>query len=384
MAETTSAVEAAEHDSAPAPGTQVDLARRKRRRRRAIAGAAAGVVVLLGAGAGAYAFGATPSSPPPVKKTLRVESAPIERGTLTGTTKSTGTLAYAGARDIVSGVGGVITSLPAPGTQIALGQALFAVDNVPVFLFHGDLPAWRAFEEGMSNGPDVAQLERSLAALGYFSREPDEEFTARTAEAIRAWQKATGQEKTGVIDLGRVVFSVGDVRVAAAKATVGAQLGPGSPVLGVTALDKKVDVDLKLADQQLATVGGKVTIDLPSGRSTDGTIASVGVPTEKESGAGKTVVIPVVVALSDPASVGPLQQASVTVNFPSEARENVLSVPVGALQALDGNRFGVEIVDPRSGKTTRVPVTTGLFAGGRVEITGPGIDEGQKVVVPGS
>jgi len=42
---------------------------------------------------------------------------------------------------------------------------------------------------------------------------------------------------------------------------------------------------------------------------------------------------------------------------------------------------GVELGE--SGGTTRkVPVTIGLFAGGRVEISGKDISEGQRVVVP--
>ncbi|WP_281155342.1 peptidoglycan-binding protein [Streptomyces sp. HYC2] len=337
---------------------------------------------LLGAGAvSVYAYNTT-RSPGTAKENLHVNTAPIERGTLTGTTKASGTLAFAVARDVTSGLGGVVTSLPATGKQIHLGQRLFALDNVPVFLFRGTVPAWRAFQNGMDDGPDVKQLERSLATLGYFDGEPDEKFTLRTANAIWAWQKATGQKRTGTIELGRIVFAAGDVRVAAVKTTAGTQIGAGSPVLGITGLDKKVDVDLKLADQQLAVVGGKVTIDLPSGESTRGTITAVGVPTEKEGSNGKTVVIPVVVSLADPAAAGPLQQATVTVNFPSAVRKNVLSVPVGALQALDGDRFGVEVVG-KDGMTQRVPVKTGLFAGGRVEISGDGIADGQEVVVPG-
>ncbi|MFF7192694.1 efflux RND transporter periplasmic adaptor subunit [Streptomyces sp. NPDC008079] len=353
------------------------------RKRFAVTGAALAVVLLLGGGgaAGIYAYGSD-RSPATAKETPHVETAPVERGTLTGTTKNSGTLAFAVARDIAGGLDGVVTQLPATGTRIRLGQRLFAVDNVPVFLFRGPLPAWRAFRAGMDDGPDVRQLERGLAKLGYFGLAPDEKFTARTAEAVRAWQKATGQRRTGTVELGRVVFVPGDVRVAAVKVSVGDRLGAGAPVLGITGLDKKVDVDLKLADQQLAVVGGKVTIDLPSGTSTKGTITGVGVPTEKEGGTGKAVVIPVVVSLVDPAAVGALQQATVTVNFPSAKREHVLSVPVGALQALDGDRFGVEVVGP-DGRTTRVPVRTGLFAGGRVEISGDGVAEGQRVVVPG-
>ena len=56
-------------------------------------------------------------------------------------------------------------------------------------------------------------------------------------------------------------------------------------------------------------------------------------------------------------------------------------MPVGALLALGPNEYGVEIVES-DGTTRKVPVTTGLFAAGRVEISGEGISEGQRVVVP--
>ena len=70
-----------------------------------------------------------------------------------------------------------------------------------------------------------------------------------------------------------------------------------------------------------------------------------------------------------------------TVGLPSEKRENVLSVPVSALIALTAEQFGVELVED-GGSTRKVPVTTGMFAGGRVEVSGEGLAEGQRVVVP--
>jgi hypothetical protein len=36
----------------------------------------------------------------------------------------------------------------------------------------------------------------------------------------------------------------------------------------------------------------------------------------------------------------------------------------------------------RDGTTRKIPVTTGLFAGGQVEISGRDVEEGQRVVVP--
>jgi hypothetical protein len=51
------------------------------------------------------------------------------------------------------------------------------------------------------------------------------------------------------------------------------------------------------------------------------------------------------------------------------------------LLSLNADQFGVEVVKA-DGSTKQVPVTTGLFAGGEVEISGDDISEDQKVVVP--
>jgi len=58
----------------------------------------------------------------------------------------------------------------------------------------------------------------------------------------------------------------------------------------------------------------------------------------------------------------------------------VLTVPVAALLALSEGGYGVQVV---SGGTSHiVAVQVGMFAGGRVEISGAGIDVGTLVGVP--
>jgi hypothetical protein len=55
-------------------------------------------------------------------------------------------------------------------------------------------------------------------------------------------------------------------------------------------------------------------------------------------------------------------------------------VPVGALLALAEGGYGVQVVD---GSTTRyLPVSTGMFGNGLVEISGDGVREGMTVGVP--
>ncbi|UWP82403.1 efflux RND transporter periplasmic adaptor subunit [Dactylosporangium fulvum] len=346
------------------------------RRRTVWIAVAAAAVLALGGGAVFAIARSAPSTEPTSRP--RAAEAVIERGTLSGSVKATGSLKFADPHDIGSTITGVLTSAPRPGATVGVGKPLFLVDNVPVFLFRGTIPAWRPFASGMGDGPDVQQLEENLAALGFFKEQPDRKFRWATTEAIRAWQKATGQERTGGIDLGRIVFDRGELRVQDVKVQLGGSVGGGAAILSVTTLQKHVNVKLPLTSQQLAKVGGAVQITLPEGTRTTGKVTSVETPQQESDG---SVSIPVLVALDDPAAAGDLQQANVTVGFPSEVRENVLSVPVAALIALDDERFGVEVVDEK-GSTRRVPVTRGIFAGGRVEISGDGLEAGQKVVVP--
>lgn len=357
--------------------TSPDHEPRPRRRWRIFWITAAIVAVLAAAGGAVFAATTLKASPAPDEPPKAAE-AEIERGTLSGSVKATGSLEYANPHDVRSTISGVLTSAPRPGTTVGIRKPLFWVDNVPVFLFHGALPAWRTFESGMDDGPDVRQLEQNLAALGFFKEKPDRKFTWATTSAILAWQKATGQKRTGRVDLGRIVFDRGALRVRSVTAKIGGSVGSGAPVLSVTNRRKQVNVKLSLANQRLAKVHGRVEITLPEGTRTTGKVVSVGTPKQESDG---SVIIPVAVALDRPAAAGDLQQANVTVSFPSKVRKNVLSVPVVALIALDDKHFGVEVVGQK-GSVRRVPVTTGLFAGGRVEISGDGLEAGQKVAVP--
>jgi multidrug efflux pump subunit AcrA (membrane-fusion protein) len=69
----------------------------------------------------------------------------------------------------------------------------------------------------------------------------------------------------------------------------------------------------------------------------------------------------------------------VDLDFVSQARKDVLAVPVAALLALPNGGYGVQVV--QGGATRIVPVKTGMFAAGRVEVSG-GIAQGVMVGVP--
>src|SRR5258708_23983812 len=73
----------------------------------------------------------------------------------------------------------------------------------------GGTPAWRPFVLGMTDGPDVRELQANLIALQYatglFSA-PTGTFDWPTADAVERWQLANGYPVTGEITLGQVVF----------------------------------------------------------------------------------------------------------------------------------------------------------------------------------
>ncbi|QOR71927.1 peptidoglycan-binding protein [Ruania alkalisoli] len=355
----------------------------KRSRRRVVFGVLAGIVLLGATGAGAWAVSTgafADSGQDDLQQQFATEL--VARGDLEESTNATGTLRYDGSRAVQAGLAGTVTRLPNPGAIVAGGESLYSIDDAPVFLLRGETPAWRGFAGGMEDGTDVRQLEQALNDLGFFTDEPDEQFRWTTTEAIMDWQESHGLERTGELPFGSIVFAGGDLRIGTLTANVGDQVAAGTDLFEASGTTQIVDVELGLADQQLAVLDTAVVVRLPGGEETSGTIVSVGTPTETESSTGQaTTVIPVVIALEDPDAAAAFQEASVTVEIPSQSREDVLSVPVGALLAISPDQFGVEVVGA-DGSTRQAPVETGLFAGGRVEVTGDGIAEGTEVVVP--
>ena len=314
-------------------------------------------------------------------------TATVTRQDLAARTDVDGTLGYSGQLPVVGQLQGTVTALPAVGTVIERGQSLYSVENRPVPLLYGDLPAWRALAAGVSDGPDVRQLEENLVALGHATEAElavDERFTAATTAAVKRWQKALGTEQTGAVELGQAVFLPGAVRVAELKAEKGGPAAPGSPVFTASTTTRVVSVDLDAAKQSLVRVGDKVEVKLPGGRTTTGVVATVGSAVQtKGEGENAKQVISFTVTLDDPGATGTVDQAPVRVGLTSDSRKGVLAVPVNALLALSEGGYGVRVLDgSEAGRI--VPVETGLFARSLVEVSGDGLSEGQSVEVPAS
>jgi peptidoglycan hydrolase-like protein with peptidoglycan-binding domain len=361
--------------------------------RRALAITAVVVAAVLVAG-GVAARALLPwgsAAPAGSQAKLPPATAAVTRMTLVETKTLPGTLGYGDPVPVAAIGDGTLTWVAAVGSTVKRGEPLFKIDERPVVALYGAVPLYRPLTVGVA-GVDVKQLEENLSALGYKGFTVDDKFSAGTAAAVRTWQTSLGLPATGAVEPGQVVYTPGPVRVAAQITRVGAPAGRGeggATVLSYTGTTRLVTVDLKVADQALAAAGGKVTVTIPGGKRVDGTITKVGTVarpegTEAPSGQGAPPAadarITVTVDIADQQTLGTLDAAPVDIDFVSQQRERVLTVPVAALLALPDGGYGVEIVE---GGTTRiVAVKPGLFAAGRVEVSGDGIAEGTKVGVP--
>jgi membrane fusion protein, multidrug efflux system len=160
-------------------------------------------------------------------------TAKVTRQTLVDTQTETGDLGYGDATTVTGRLASTVTALPASGSTVKRGEALYRVDNTPVVLLYGALPAYRALAPD-AKGADVKQFEQNLYELGYRGFTVDDTYSATTADAVKKWQGDLGLPKTGTVGLGRVLYTAGPVRVATQKAAVGDATQPGAALLTYT------------------------------------------------------------------------------------------------------------------------------------------------------
>lgn len=338
-----------------------------------------GVAVAVAAVATTAAFGVDLSSEPAANRAAAPPATgTITRMTLVETEKVSATLGYGDPVPVTAHANATLTWLPAEGVTVSRGQTVYRVDDQPVVLLYGSLPVYRVLRTGVE-GADVKQLERNLSALGYPGFTVDDSFSSSTASAVKAWQEDLGRDATGAVAPGQVVVAPGAIRVAGVKAAVGD--AASGVVLAYTGTVRQVYIALDVSKQHLVKVGLPATVTLPDSSTVEGKVAKVGtVATSTGSGAQAATTIAVEVSIANQSALGSLDAAPVTVTLESDRRENVLTVPVAALVALAEGGYGVQVFDASG--SHYVAVQTGLFANGRVEISGAGVAEGMVVGLP--
>jgi len=284
--------------------------------------------------------------------------------------------------------------------------SLLAGPKVSV-LFYGSLHMWRSLSEGITPGSDVTQLETNLLALGFDddgAMVADDVFDEATTAAVDAWQESLGLEPTGVIEIGTIQYVDGPSQVTSAMVTVGDGVNQQTPVAQLTPIERVVDTltssdetatvteteqttqritaQIDVSDRGILEVGMPVTVVLPDNTEIDATVESISdvATTLTGQGGGTTSVIDVVFTPStsvDPVWTG----ASVDIDVVTSLTKDALTVPVTALLATLEGDYAVQVVND-DGSTTLVKVATGSFTNGYVQVTGDGLADGMKVIVP--
>ena len=348
-----------------------------------------GAVVAIG-----YAVNARPRPSGATGPTVATGTFAVARGTVTEQIRVAGNLGYEGSYSVVNQLpAGILTSAANPGSTVDRGGTLYAVTNQPVRLLFGTTPAYRDFAAGMTDGPDVLQLEQNLVALGLDPGHQitvDNHFTTATAAAIRRWQDTWGlptSQRTGTLLKGQVVFLPGMLRVSQIRATIGMSVGPDTPVLSGSSTSRVVTAQIATERQTLVHPGDRVVVSLSGVAdvpSVQGTITRIGqaaaVPSEPAAPNSTTAAtVPFTVGLTLPPGSPELDKIPVQVTITTASHQNVLLVPVTALLARSGGGYQLRLTG-----NGYIEVQPGLFdeTAGMVEVDGAGLSVGQQVEVP--
>lgn len=360
------------------------------RRRRGLLWLTLGVVVVGGAGAGYWFLARDSGSVVTTETSGPVATAQVTRETISDTETWNGTLGHGSPFTVAASGEGKITWLADQESKVERGTELYRLDEQPVIAMIGTIPMYRDLISG-DTGADVEQLEANLAKLGYDGFDVDDEFTWYTSVAVREWQADTGAEETGMVKESDVVFMPAGGRVDGIPAEAGDTVTPGSDVLEITGSEQVVSIEVDVADRDLVDVDTDVTVTLPGGDEVTGTVTAAAVVEDESDGGGggggeepagsDDTITEVEVTLDeevDESLLGPPVDVVVDV----DEREDVLVVPINALLALTEGGYGLEVV-AADGTASIVPVETGLFADGKVEVSGERIDEGTVVGMAG-
>jgi putative ABC transport system ATP-binding protein len=239
-----------------------------------------GPAAVLTAAAAAVMSSAQSATPTP--HDAPANTAKVDKGRLSAMVSQGGILTYRARSDgspyaVINQARGVYTELPENGDRIGCGHVLYRVDDKPVVLLCGTVPAYRDLHTG-DTGRDVRQLNRNLRRLGYDADiDPGEnDFTAKTSKALKALQHDTGSRATGALAIGGAVFLPEPVRVAGVTGELGGSARPGAPVLNATSGKLHVEVALDPSQQGAVKPGDRAQITLPGNTPASGRVEGFG------------------------------------------------------------------------------------------------------------
>ena len=293
----------------------------------------------------------------------------VRRGRLEQAIETAGVVQPADPVTIAGGVSGQIETLAVrAGDRVEAGDIAAQIEP----------PPFEAAVRAATRARDAAELALTLAEAGRAMATPTtaESIGARLAvDDARAALAAAERDREAtaiLIPAAGTVLSVAVVE--------GQGYAAGAPAAVVNAGDRlNVVADLDEVDVPRVPNGTGVTlvVDAFPGVELAGRVVRVA-PQGEARGGG--TVFPTTVEVADFRGVAARPGMTVSVRVPAVVAEDALLVPSAAIETV-GERSFVRVA--RGDGTARVEVTTGLRAGGLVEVTSGELGEGDRVRIEG-
>lgn len=338
---------------------------------------AAALLVAVALGWWAASAALRPPSPDtvePAATTYRVVEGEVERS-LTYTARGE----WPERATVRNGASGTITSVMLKaGAALRAGTTVYAVNERPVVVAEGDIPAYRDLALG-NRGGDVRQLQRFLISQGHEVSDPAGLFGSSTAWAVRAWQTSIGHGIDGIVRLGDVVFLPDlPARVIPTEAlATGRAVSPGDEVLTLLAPEPNFSITLAEEQADLVPLKADVVIDHEGGswqaRIDSATPTSEGEMRLDLVGRGGAAPCAARCAREVPADTGEFFRAHVVV----VPRTTGPVVPAAALRVLPDGKIQAFPVDGE-------PVTVTVKASDGGQFVVDGLEVGTEVQLFGS
>jgi hypothetical protein len=327
--------------------------------------------------------------------TAPVLTAPVVLKQLGTTLQAPGKLVAAGSETItvgsisVPGAQSIVTAdVVRVGARLRNGGVVAQVAGRPVFAFAGQTPMYRSLASG-DTGPDVAQLQRDLAGIGYTVTDTAGTYGPSTSAALAelyhnsnyappasmptpgAGRKAPRlivEPQSEIVFLPKLPATVASTKEHVGKAI-------GSPAVTLTYGSVVVDATLSTAQGYLIEPGDDATVKLGS-HLLVGVVRSVKRSVRAREASAKIALR----GVAAHAHIG--SQVTVSINAQSSTART-LAVPIGALYA-SGSGSAYVILDVHGHR--HLPVNVGQSIGGYVPIVNPpsGLLPGTKLVLDSS
>lgn len=297
-------------------------------------------------------------------------TAEVEERVLSSQVIARGTVGYGQPIEVIfppGGPAGFVTVPPEEGLSLSEGDVVMQVSGRPVVVLEGVVPMYREMRVGTS-GDDVAQLQEALDRMEYdISADDAGVFGSATLDAVTTWFDDLGYELVDESVSRQEILFLPKLEVRVSEVFAGRAASAEGPLFSVTESVLSVASSLDRSDRELVSEGDAAAVVLDDlGIEVEG---SVGALADQAGTMGldeQRYFMEITLPADAPSE---LVDASVRIDIPVESTDGeVLVVPVAALVTASDGSVRVEVA-ASEGDTRLVTVTTGLSAGGLVEVT---------------